>query len=79
MRILAIVVSILVSVAIIVLASLQISGKLENAIDFVVPLLGVSNLCQAYTQWGKSRKVAYFSLGTAIFIFACSIVVFFVK
>ena len=73
------VVSILISVAIIVLAGLQIAGVWEDSINFVVPLLGLSNLCSAYTQWEKNRKVAYFSLGTAVFIFICSVVVFFIK
>lgn len=79
MDIAVMVVSIVISVAVIVLAGLQISGKWENAIDVVVPLLGVSCLCQAYTQRNRSKKIAYFSLGTAIFIFICSVAVFFIK
>ena len=79
MQILVMVVSIVVAVAIIVFAALQIAGVLENAVNFVVPLLGVSNLCQAYMHWEKNRKVAYFHLGTAILIFICSIVLFFIK
>ena len=77
--ILVIVISIAVSVAIIALAALQISGVWEDSIDLVVPLLGVSTLCQAYTQWSRSRRIAYFCIGTAVFIFACSIAVFFLK
>lgn len=73
------VLSILVSVCVILLAALQISGKYENATDILVPLLGLILLCQAYTQWQSQRKVAYFSIVTAVFIFVCSIVVFFVK
>ena len=73
------VVSILISVAIIVLAGLQIAGVWEDSINLVVPLLGLSNLCQAYVQWERSRKIAYFCIGTAAFIFICSIVVFFIK
>jgi len=71
--------SILVSVCVILLATLQISGKYENATDILVPLLGLNLLCQAYTQWQSQRKVAYFSIATAIFIFVCTVVVFFVK
>ena len=36
-------------------------------------------LCQTYTQWNTSRKTAYFSLGCAVFVFACAIAVFFLK
>ena len=71
--------SLLSSVAVIVFAVLQISGAWEDAIDIVVPLLGLSNLCQVYTYWEKSRKVAYFSLATSIIIFACSVAVFLLK
>jgi len=44
-----------------------------------MPLMGVTMLCQSYMQWNNSRKVAYFSIGTAAFIFICSVVVFFFK
>ncbi len=71
--------SIIASVAVIVLAVLQIVGVYDRAINILVPLMGVTQLCQAYLQWNSSRKVAYFSLGTAIFIFICAIIVFFVK
>lgn len=77
--VLVMIVSIVTSIAIIVFACLQLTGKWEGATNVVVPLLGVSTLCQAYTQWERSRKIAYFSIGTAIFILICSVVVFFIK
>ena len=70
---------ILVSIAVIVLACLQIAGVWENAAYVFVPLLGVNQLCQSLIQWNSNRKVAYFELGTAAFILICAIVVFFVK
>ncbi len=66
---------ILLSVAIIVLAGLQLTDVWTDATNLLVPLLGLNLLCQAYTQWNVHRKTAYFSLGVAIFIFICSIVV----
>ena len=72
-------VSIIVSLSIVALASLQISGKYESAADIFVPLLGLNLLCQAHTQWKSHHKVAYFSIGTATFILLCSVVVFFMK
>ena len=41
--------------------------------------MGVNLFCQTYMQWNTSRKTAYFSLGCAVFVFACAIAVFFVK
>ena len=73
------IVSILASLSVVVLAVLQIFDVWDQAIDVFMPLMGVTMLCQSYMQWNNSRKVAYFSIGTAAFIFICSIVVFFVK
>ena len=71
--------SVIVSLAVVVLAILQIFDVWDQAINVFMPLMGVTMLCQSYMQWNNSRKVAYFSIGTAAFILICSIVVFFVK
>lgn len=71
--------SIISSLSVVVLAFLQIFRIWEQAIDVYMPLMGVTMLCQAYMQWNNSRKVAYFSIGTAAFIFICAIVVFFIN
>ena len=73
------IVSILTSLSVFVLAVLQMFDIWNQAINICVPLMGITMLCQAYILWNKSRKVAYFSIGTAIFVFICAIVVFFVK
>ena len=73
------VVCILASISVVVLAVLQIFDVWNQAINIFMPLMGVTMLCQAYMQWNTSRKVAYFSMGTAVFIFICAIIVFFVK
>ena len=73
------IVSILTSLSVVVLAVLQMFDIWNQAINICVPLMGITMLCQSYIQWNTSRKVAYFSIGTAIFVFICAIVVFFVK
>ena len=73
------VISILASLSVVVLAVLQIFDVWRDAANVYMPLMGVTMLCQAYMQWNNSRKVAYFSIGTAVFIFICAIVVFFLK
>ena len=73
------IISILASLSVVVLAVLQIFDVWDQSINVFMPLMGVKMLCQAYMQWNTSRKVAYFSIGTAAFIFVYSIVVFFVK
>ena len=72
-------VSIIVALAVIVLAILQMFDIWTQAINLCVPLMGVNLLCQTYIQWNTSRKTAYFSLGCAAFVFACAIAVFFIK
>ena len=73
------VVSIIVALAVIVLAILQMFDIWTQAINLCVSLMGVNLLCQTYNQWNTSRKTAYFSLGCAAFVFACAIAVFFIK
>ena len=73
------IISIIASLSVVILAVLQIFDVWNQAINICVPMMGVTMLCQSYIQWNNSRKVAYFSIGTAAFIFICTIVVFFVK
>ena len=73
------VVSIIVALSVIVLAILQMFDIWTQAINLCVPLMGVNLLFQTYTQWNTSRKTAYFSLSCAVFVFACTIAVFFIK
>ena len=71
--------SVIVSLAVVTLAILQMFDIWTQAINLCVPLMGVDLLCQTYTQWNTSRKTAYFSLDCAAFVFACAIAVFFIK
>jgi len=73
------IISIVVSLSVVVLGILQIFEIWMYAINLCIPLMGVVNLCQAYVQWNTSRKVAYFSIGTAVFIFICAVAVFFIR
>ena len=73
------VLSIVVALSVVVLGILQIFDIWTQAINLCVPLMGVNLLCQTYIQWNNNRKVAYFSLGCAAFVFACAIPVFFIK
>ena len=71
--------SVIVSIAVVTLAVLQIFDIWTQAINLCIPLMGVNLLCQTYIQWNTSRKTACFSLGCAVFVFACAIAVFFIK
>ena len=73
------IISILASLSVVVFAVLQMFDIWNQAINICIPLMGITMLCQAYTQWNSNRKVAYFSIGTAVFVFICAIVVFFIK
>lgn len=61
--------SVIVSLAVVTLAVLQIFDIWTQAINLCIPLMGVNMLCQTYMQWNTSRKTAYFSLGCAVFVF----------
>lgn len=71
--------SVIVSLAVVTLAILQMFDIWTQAMNLCIPLMGVNLLCQTYTQWSTSRKSAYFSLGCAVIVFLCAIAVFFIK
>ena len=66
---------IIFSIAVIVLAALQLLGIWKNSINVYEPLIGVVLLLQAIYHWKKNRTVAIISLCVAGFIFACAIVI----
>lgn len=70
---------IITSIVVVVFASLQLFGVWEQAINFAAPLMGVILLIQSIQEWKQHRGVAGFSLSAAVFIFGCSIVVWFAK
>lgn len=63
------------SVAVIILAALQLLGIWENAINVFEPLIGVVMLLQAIQNWNKNRGVAIVSLLAALFVFGCAIII----
>ena len=71
--------TILICVAVIALAILQITGVWEDAGIVYIPLLGFESLCQAYTNWKANRTAAYINLGAGILILAMAIAVFLLK
>ena len=67
------------SIGVIVLAALYLLNVWDNAAFAYIPLMGVNLACQAYTQWNPNRKIAWFNLGAAIFIFLAYIAVIIMK
>ena len=68
---------ILVSAAVLVLAALQLLQVWDRAIHAAVPLLGVTMVLQAATEWHTHRAAAVLGLCAAGFLFACTVAVFF--
>ena len=66
---------IILSVAVIALAALQLLGIWEDSINVYEPLIGVVLLLQAIYHWKKNRTVAIISLCAAGFILACAFVI----
>ena len=57
------------SLSVVALALLQLTGIWPNAIYLYEPLTGVVLLLQAVQNWNKSRPIAWFSLIAAILLF----------
>ena len=66
---------IILSVAVIALAALQLLGIWEDAINVYEPLIGVVLLLQAKLFWRKNRKIAVVQLCAAGFVFICTFVI----
>ena len=66
---------IILSVAVIALAALQLLGVWEDSINVYEPLVGVILLLQAKLFWDKNRKIAVLQLCAAGFVFICAFVI----
>lgn len=66
------------SVAVVVLAVLQLCNVWNDAAYAYIPLMSITMLSQAYENRNRSKSVAWFSLGTAVFIFIVWVLVAFV-
>ena len=74
-----IIIRIIISIIVIIIAAVQLLGIVDNAINLAVPLLGVLILVQSIQEWKTSRGIAMLGLCSALFIFICSFVVFFMS
>lgn len=66
---------IIMSIVVVILGALQITGKVEGAINYAVPLLGVYLIILSIQEWKNSRVQAILSICIAIFIFVVTGVV----
>ena len=66
---------IVLSVAVIALATLQLFGVWEDSINVYEPLIGVVLLLQAKLFWKKNREMAVIQLCAAGFVFICAFVI----
>lgn len=64
------------SISIIILASMQLLGIWEKAINVFEPLVVVLMLIQTIQNWKKNRPVAIVSLCAGIFIFIVAVLIF---
>ena len=70
--------SITCSIAVIVLALLQLLGIWNDAVRVYMPLTALVMLIQAKELWNKSRTAAIINLCTAIFVAAVCILILFI-
>jgi hypothetical protein len=68
----------IISIVIIALAIMQLTGIWENAINVFEPLLGVLMIINALNIYKYNKLVAFFNLAVAVFIFIIAFVIFFI-
>lgn len=64
---------VIVSLVVLVLAALQMTGTVENTSVIFVPLMGLFMLIQAMQAWKYRRGVAIACIVVSVFLFACGI------
>jgi len=67
------------SLIVIVLAMTQVLGLWNDATYVYVPLMGVVMVLQAIQNWKRNRVVSIFSLVAALFVFAVTFWVVFLR
>lgn len=65
--------SILSSLAVIILALLQLFHVWDKAIYIYGPLMGINLLLMAAGNWKDNRKIAWFEIFVAILVVICAI------
>lgn len=69
--------AVIISIAIIILAIMQLTGLWKNAINVFEPLLGVLMIINALNIYKYNKRVALFNFGTAIFVFVIAFIILF--
>ncbi len=72
------IIRIVICLAVIVIAALQLLDIWENAINFALPLMAIVMVFQTIQFWKSSRVTAIISLCSAVVIAICSIVIWIV-
>ena len=71
------IVRVVASFLVVIFAALQLMGVWDKAINLAAPLMGIVMLVQSVLEWKKQRGIAIFGLCAALFIFGCTIMVWF--
>lgn len=71
------IVRVVASIMVVIFAALQLLGVWDKAINLAAPLMGIVMLVQSVQEWKKQRGIAIFGLCAALFIFGCTIMVWF--
>ena len=71
------IVRVVASFLVVIFAALQLMRVWDKAINLAAPLMGIVMLVQSVQEWKKQRGIAIFGLCAALFIFGCTIMVWF--
>lgn len=66
---------IFISVLVVVMATLQLTGTWNHALNYAFPLLGVVLFLQSLMEWKTHRVAAITGFVCAAFVWACTIAV----
>ena len=66
---------IFISVLVVVMATLQLTGTWDHALNYAIPLVGVVLFLQSVMEWKTNRIAAITGFVCAVFVWACTIAV----
>lgn len=66
---------IIISILVVIMATLQLTGTWDHALNYAIPLVGVVLFLQSIMEWKTNRIAAITGLVCAAFVWACTVAV----
>lgn len=66
---------IFISILVVIMATLQLTGTWDHALNYAIPLVGAVLFLQSVMEWKTNRIAAITGLVCAVFVWVCTVAV----